>query len=535
MAEPERPEHSPAAGGEQRDVWATRFGVILAVTGSAVGLGNFLRFPSQAAQYGDGDFMIPYIVAFLLLGLPIAWVEWSIGRYGGRNGYSSLAGMFFSFRKGRWLPYLGVLGVVLPLMIYTFYIYVVGWCLAYAWFYLTGTMEAGAAEQGGYAAFWQQFVGIHEDGYALLHARPSQSPLLFVLIAFVLNFILIYRGVSKGIEWFCRWAMPLLVVIAAIMVVRVLTLSPPADAPDRTVLAGLGAMWNPSAEALLNPEIWLAAAGQVFFSLSVGFGVIATYASYMKPDDDVALSSTTAAAGNGFAEVALAGMMIIPAAFIFLGPGIFDDPPGTFGMGFIALPEIFAAMPAGRWFGFLFFFLLFMAAMTSTISLLQPAIAFLEEGLGIGRKASVSLLGFITLIGACFVMYFSAELKAMDTIDFWMSTVGLFVLGTVLVIIFGWVLGIDRGMSELTRGAEIPVPGLVRYLIKYVTPVFLLVVMCAWLWDKAWPRISAIWQDGVVGLSFGLIVVAVVLFVLLIANAAKRWRQRERELTEVSP
>ena len=527
------PQQEPQPRGRAVEHWGTRIGVILAVTGSAVGLGNFLRFPDQAARYGGGDFMIPYIVAFLVLGLPIAWVEWSLGRYGGRNGYNSLAGIFFSMRKGRVMPYLGVLGVVLPLMIYTFYIYVVGWCLAYAWFYLTGSMDQVTGAEGGYGEFWQSFVGMGEDGYALLN--PFESPLLFVLIAFVLNFILIYRGVTKGIEWFCKWAMPLLVLIAVAMVVRVLTLSPPEDAPERTVLAGLGAMWNPSAESLLNPEIWLAAAGQVFFSLSVGFGVIATYASYMRADDDVALSSMTAAAGNGFAEIALAGMMIIPAAFIFLGTGIFDEPPGTFGMGFVTLPEVFNAMPAGRMFGFLFFFLLFMAAMTSTISLLQPTIAFLEEGLGLGRKASVSFLGFITLVGASFVMYFSHNLMAMGTIDFWMSTVGLFVLGTVLVIIFGWVLGIDRGMAELTRGAEIRIPGFVRYMVKYVTPLFLLAVMTAWLWDRAWPRISALWQDLVAGMSFGLILAAVILFLLLIASAVQRWRKRERELTEVSP
>ena len=525
-----------ARGPGGNENWGTRVGVILAVTGSAIGLGNFLRFPDQAARYGGGDFMIPYVIAFLILGLPIAWVEWSLGRYGGRKGYNSLAGMFFSFGKGRLLPYLGVLGVVLPLMIYTFYIYVVGWCLAYAWFYLRDMLPGvsgvlpGAGGEISFGEFWQAFVGIGQDGAAF--ANPLTGPLPFVILAFVLNFILIYRGITRGIEWFCRWAMPVLVLLAMAMVVRVLTL-PEVD--GRGVLTGLGAMWNPSGAALLDPEIWLAAAGQVFFSLSVGFGVIATYASYMKPDDDVALSSMTAAAGNGFAEIALAGMMVIPAAVIFLGMGIFDDPPGTFGMGFVTLPEVFAAMPAGSLFGFLFFLLLSMAALTSTISLLQPAVAFLEEGLGIGRRASVSLLGFITLIGACFVMYFSHNLMAMDTIDFWMSTVGLFVLGTVLVIVFGWVLGIDKGMEELTRGAEIRIPGFVRYLLKYVTPTFLLIVMVAWLWNRAWPRISALWTDGVAGMSFGLILVAVALFLLLISQAVRRWRTHEARDTEVSP
>ena len=138
-------------------------------------------------------------------------------------------------------------------------------------------------------------------------------------------------------------------------------------------------------------------------------------------------------------------------------------------------------MVAGRAVGFLFFFLLFLAAITSSLSMLQPAIALMEEGLGLKRKASVALLGFITAVGAAFVVYFSKDLMALDTIDFWIGTFSIYVLATFQVILYGWVLGVDRGFEELNRGAEIRIPSWVKYIIKYVSPTYLLMIFGLWI------------------------------------------------------
>ena len=220
--------------------------------------------------------------------------------------------------------------------------------------------------------------------------------------------------------------MPLMAILAFFVLARVLTL-PPQE--GRTVLDGLGAMWNPSFEELKDPQTWLAASGQIFFSLSVGFGVVINYASYLKPKDDVALSGLTATSVNEFFEVCLGGLITIPAAFMFLGvaAGTFS----TFGLGFNALPNVFAQMPYGRFFGFMWFFMLFLAAITSSLSMLQPVIAFLEEGFGLGRHASVAFLGLITAIGSGYVVYFSKDLVALDTFDFWIGTLMIVVLGLV--------------------------------------------------------------------------------------------------------
>jgi SNF family Na+-dependent transporter len=516
------------------DAWKTRVGVILAVAGSAVGLGNFLRFPGLAAQYGGGAFMIPYFIAFFILGLPIAWVEWSFGRYGGRRGFNATPGIFLAATRSKIASYLGVLGLLIPVTIYFFYINVEAWCLGYAWKYLTGTMPTDPNAAGQYIF---HYVGAEANG--AVFSRPLESALIFLAISFVLNFTLIYRGLSKGIEMFCLWAMPALLALAVVIVVRVLTLgTPDASMPERNVVNGLGYMWNPgTAEhgfwaSLANAEMWLAAAGQIFFSLSVGLGVIITYSSYLKPDDDIALSSVTAASGNGFAEVVLGGLMTIPAAFIFLGVISPETLDSTFQLAFKVLPSVFQHMPGGRIFGFLFFFLLFLAAVTSSLSMLQPAIAFLEEGLGLNRKASVTLLGLITLFGGLYVTYFSKGLMALDTMDFWVANFCIYLLATVMVIIYGWVLGVDRGLQELDEGAEIRVPRLVKFIIKYVAPLYLIVIFGFWVYSEfigpmisgeTAKRLAQIQNNGVVQWTLIVLAVIICFFLLLVGQALRRW------------
>ncbi len=525
------------AATPHKDAWSSRLGVILAVAGSAVGLGNFLRFPGLAAQYGGGAFMIAYFIALLLIGIPIGWVEWSLGREGGRRGFHSTAGIFHVLLGRPWARYLGVIGFFTPVVIYMYYVYVEAWCLGYALNALIGGLSV---EGKDYGAFFAQFTGAGADGVALRFSLRDVG--IFVLIVYTLNFFFIYRGISRGIEQVCKFAMPALILIAMIILVRVLTLGTPDPArPDHNVLGGLGYMWNPGdvAQGLKNPELWLAAAGQIFFSLSVGFGVIITYASYLTSRDDVVLSGLTASAANEFCEVGLGGMITVPAAFMFLGAaGIVGQ--GTFGLGFNVLPEVFARMPGGHVFASIFFILLFLAAITSSLSMLQPGIAFLEEGLGIGRRASVALLGFVTAIGTMFVWYFSKDLKALDTMDFWVGTLMLFVQATILVVIFAWGIGIERGWQLMHAGAEMQVPRIYKFILKFVTPSFLLGVFVMWLlknvagWNFSFTD-PAFAPSGYVGdligdepswvarLTVAFIVIVTSFALLLINIAGKRW------------
>jgi len=518
---------------EKKEAWGSRIGVILAVIGSAVGLGNFLRFPGKAAQYEGGAFMIPYFIALFLLGLPIAWAEWTMGRHGGAHGHNSLPGIFRVVWRSKLAPYFAVIGLLIPVAIYMYYVYIEAWCLGYAWKFATGSMALGA-DKSKYSEFFAQYVGLNAHGSAFsLSGGWSNSVLVPLLICFALNFVIIYRGLSKGIELFCKWAMPALILCAFIVLARVLTLGTPDPAkPDQSVVNGLGFMWNLGWggktvwQSLANSQMWLEAAGQIFFSLSVGFGIITCYASYLKPKDDIALSSLTACSGNEFCEVALGGLITVPAAFVFLGTvGVIEATKSTFNLGFMTLPMIFNTMPLGQFVGAVFFTLLFLAALTSSISMLQPAIALLEEGLGLGRRASVAILGFVSVVGTAFVVYFSKDAVALDTFDFWVGSVCIYVLATIQVILFGWVMGVERGFEELKRGAEIRIPKLVMYIIKYVSPAYLLTVFVVWLFQTAGTYVRKIGSDPVVAGSVGFIVLVFVFFLLITAQSVRRWNK----------
>lgn len=480
---------------KSREQWGSRLGVILAVAGSAVGLGNFLRFPGQAAQHGGGAFMLPYFVSLLILGIPLCWAEWTMGRFGGNRGFNSAPGVFSAIWP-HWLSkYVGALALVIPLVIYMYYVMIEAWCVTYAYYYVTGDlvphtggavdsimtaigtqsphMSAPEVTSQAFSRFFNDFVGIAEDGK--MFGAGNRHWIVILSATFLANFVLIYRGLGKGIETFCNFAMPLMLVLGVVVLVRVLTLGTPDPLrPEQSVLGGLGFMWNPNPRELLNAQTWLAASGQIFFSLSVGFGIVINYASYLRENDDVVLSGLTSSSMNEFFEVCLGGMITLPAAFIFLGAAA--GKMGTFDLGFKAIPNVFALMPAGRVFGFLWFFMLFIAAITSSISMLQPVIAFLEEGFGLKRHASVAFLGLVSAIGCGYVVYFSKGLVALDTFDFWVGNVLIFMLAFFQSVLYGWLFGIERGEREAHRGAHLRIPRVIQYVLKYVAPVYLLVI-----------------------------------------------------------
>ena len=184
---------------------------------------------------------------------------------------------------------------------------------------------------------------------------------------------------------------------------------------------------------------------------------------------------------------------------------------------------VFEYMPAGRWFGFVWFFMLFLAAITSSLSMLQPAIAFLEEGLGIGRRASVTILGLITLFGAGFILYFSAGMTALGTVDFWVGTALIFVLATLEVMLFSWVFGVERGYDEAMRGAQLKIPAVWKFVIKYISPTYLLTIFFFWCRDNL-PGQARIVQEQTVPYLSVLLILAVAVFITILINiASRRW------------
>jgi SNF family Na+-dependent transporter len=529
---------SPAR--RDREHWATKLGVILAVAGSAVGLGNFLRFPGRAALYGGGAFMIPYFISLIVLGIPICWVEWTLGRHGGRYGFNSAPGVFNVVWPSAVSRFFGAIAVLIPVVIYMYYVFIEAWCLGYAWSYLTGTIAPGAVTagyQGYFAERFNAYIGVAEDGALFRGFAPA---LVSVVICYAANFFLIYKGLSKGIETFSKWAMPALVLAALVILVRVLTLGTPNPSlPEQNVLNALGFMWNPKPigesmsmlAVLANPRVWLEAAGQIFFTLSVGFGIIISYASYLRPNDDVVLSGLTATAANEFCEVVLGGLITIPAAFLFLGAAPLAAVVGsTIGLGFHAVPATFEYLPLGHLFGFLWFALLFLAAITSSVSMLQPAIAFLEDGFALGRRSAMAVLGFITATGTLLVVYFSKNTVALDVMDFWVGTALMVVLALFEVILFGWVLGVDKGLREANRGSDLRIPAFFGPVIRWVCPAYLIAILGAFAYQSFPAQARAVAGSPVALLTVAFMSIVFVFFWLLTHLAARRWQQERRSL-----
>lgn len=487
MSQRKEPEINPNQGESQQ--WGSKLGVVLAVAGSAVGLGNFLRFPGQAAQNGGGAFMIPYFIALLLVGIPIGWAEWTMGRYGGKRGFHSAPFIMGAVGRSRVFRYIGVLGVLVPLAVSFYYTYIEAWCLDYALMYFTGELDLSAyngipAQTDAAGKIFANTVGMETNG---IHAGGNLRTFGLWAFVFVVNILLVYRGISGGIEKFCQLAMPTMAICAVIVLVRVLTLGTPDPAfPDQNVMNGLGFMWNPHFEYLTRSQTWIAAAGQIFFSLSVGFGVIINYASYMDKKSDVVLSGVTACATNEVFEVSFGGLITLTSAFIFLGATQAMAVAGsTFGLGFKIFPMVFAQMgPAGKFIGAIWFFMLFLAAITSSISMYQPALAFFEESLGRGRQVGTAILVMFCLIGSFMTMYYSKDLLFLDTVDSWMGTLGIYVLAMIQLCIFSYIFGVSRGIDEAHIGAKLRIPGIYKPILAVVSPAFLLILFAKFVYDN---------------------------------------------------
>jgi SNF family Na+-dependent transporter len=538
-----------------REQWASRIGLVLAMAGNAIGLGNFLRFPRLAALHGGGAFMIPYIVALLLLGIPLMWVEWTMGRYGGGFHVSTCPGMFDRLWRSRAAKYLGALGISLPLLFVIYYTYIESWTLAYSVFSITqryfpddpqkaareipdeipgldaaalkkmfadhdsnGDQSLARAEWKGTSEQFARLDADRDERISAAEAKPYQQPLAnahtsqflgdylgktdpatrtfftslwpalgFWIAAVFLNCWIISHGISGGIERLAKIAMPLLFVFAVALVIRVLTYGAPDPArPNNSVWAGLNYVWQPNFSALTDFNVWLAAAGQIFFTLSIGTGSIQCYSSYLKPSDDCALTGLTTAATNEFAEVVLGGTIAIPIAVATFGLTNTQQiaTQGSFDLGFVAMPIIFEKLPGGALFGTLWFSLLFFAGITSSVALAQPLVAFLQDEFKVTRRGAAIVCGAVMLVFGLPIVVWQ-KTGYMDQYDFWIGTFGLVVFSLIEVLIFAWAFGGDNMWAEMQRGADIKIPRVFFYIIKYVAPLYLLVLLVGWTVQEA--------------------------------------------------
>lgn len=463
---------------EKRENWGSKLGVILAVAGSAVGLGNFLVFPGRVVANGGGAFLIPYFIAFVLIGIPVAWMEWSMGRMGGRQGHGSGPGVLNALIKKPYAKYLGSLGVVGPMLIFFLYIFLESWILGYCWYSLDGSLTEAVAQ----TTAENNVIGNFFGDYIFLKMKIAGIPsaILFFAITFFINFAIVFLGVRKGIESSAKVLMPILIFIGFGLVLKVITM--------KGIDTGFGYMWNPDFSKLKDVQVWFDATTQVFFTTSVGIGSILTYASYVKKDQDIALSSLTANATNELLEVVIGGTIVIPVAVLFLTTAGATDAvkDGAFSIGFKTMPLLFGKMGAiGPALQFSWFLLLFIGGVTSSVSILQPGISFLEDELKMKRKKSVITLAFVSLLFTILIIIgFCRQTGADNEIDLWGFQLSLLLFGAIEAVLFSWVIGVDKGWEELNHGSDIKVPLIFKAIMKYITPTLILTLLAFWLFKK---------------------------------------------------
>lgn len=440
-----------------RGNWGSRLGFILAAAGSAVGLGNIWGFPMQVGRGGGAIFVLLYLACVFLICFPIMIAELALGRSSGKSPIEA-----FAVTKPRtpwWV--VGALGVMAGVGILSFYAVIAGWTLSYIFFTFTGAVS-GTPEQIG------QFFGAYV-------ARGGINVTMSLAVLAVTATILL-GGVQKGIERASKVMMPALLLLLVLLAIRAFTL-PGAE-------AGIAYYLKPDFAEITNVQVINAALGQAFFSLSLGMGCMITYGSYLAKTEN-AVSSAAWVASLDTAVALLAGFIIFPAGFSIAG---FDPSSSGPGLIFAVLPQLFASMPGGHLFGGLFFVLLGLAALTSTISLLEvPTAALVDRGWD-RKKAVLGLTLLITALAIPSVLSQGA-VAGLTTVPFvemdfltLMATVwnnwALPIGGLLISIFVGWVWGADKALAELTvNGAKFPAANAWVFLIKYVSPLAILFVI----------------------------------------------------------
>ena len=542
---------------KEREHWQSKIGVVLAMAGNAIGLGNFLRFPGKAACYGGGAFMIPYFISLILMAIPLMWLEWAQGRYGGIRGHGTTPGIFQAMWKNPVAKYIGVLGLFIPTVILIYYTYIGSWTLGYGIYSLLdllpkvnpsslhpdmGSQEISRVILQPFDEFRNMYTGIPHGEF--LHVQSfTYAVFIFVLL---LSIWVLARGVSRGIEVMAKIAMPILFVFGTVLVIRVLTLGHPVT-EQYSSMNGFAFLWEPKwfierdgrqIFVLLDVQTWLEAAGQVFFTLSLGFGAIQCYASYLRENDDVVLSGLATTSANEFAEVIMGGSIAIPAAAAFFGIASTQviASQGSFYLGFTSMPAIFGFLPGGNFLGFLWFILLFLAAFTSIVAMAQPMIAFLEDEIGITREKAAILLGIFWFLSSHLCIYLRGGWQVMD---FWAGTFGPPFLAFAEVVIIMWIFGGKKIWDEMHRGAHLRAPFFFFYTAKYITPLFLGVIFTAWIYQNiALPLFKGtLFQKALEGVDMGWSVWIIRIFLVTLFSGMcitvwLVWKRRGKEALE---
>lgn len=472
-SQPAVPQDSSSPQAPAREQWSGQVGFLLAAIGSAIGLGNIWRFPGVAYSNGGGAFMVPYIIALICVGIPVLFLDYALG-----HRFRGSAPAVFR-RVSAKLEWLGWFQVVICFVIMTYYAVIVAWALSYMVFSLN---TAWGKDAGG---FFANYIGLGEisaTGTPVFSFVPVLGVLIPLVLVWAFGIVAIALGVSKGVEMANRIFLPLLVIMFLILVIRALFLTGATD--------GLNALFTPDWSALSDHRVWMAAFGQIFFSLSVGFGIMITYSSYLRRRSNLVGTGLVAAFANSSFEV-LAGIGVFSTlGFMAYAQGVdvsdLEDITGV-GLSFTTFPTVISQMPGGPFFGVLFFASFAMAGLTSFISIIQVVVAAVAEKVNITTPQATVVVGLPSALLSLVLFGTSSGLYTLDVVDAFINNIGVVASAIIMCVALGLVL---RKLTVLQRHlnlvSESKVIGLWwRLIISVLVPLLLGVMFVQTTWSYA--------------------------------------------------
>lgn len=444
-----------------REVFSSRAAFLFAAIGSAVGLGNIWRFPYVAYDSGGGAFLVPYIVALLTAGIPLLFFDYAIGhRFRGSAPKS-----FHRLRS--WAEPVGWIQTGVAFFITIYYSVIVGWALLYAFKSLS---QPWGDDADSY--FFNDFLRM--DASHLMTLDFVWPITIALLVVWVLAIGILVAGVDRGIGIVSKIFIPLLAVLFIIVVIFSLTLDGAAE--------GLNALFTPDWSALKNPTVWLSAYGQIFFSLSVAFGIMLTYSSYLKPRSNLTGTGLVTAFANSSFEV-LAGVGVFSTlGFMAMQSGVPIKEVATSGIGlaFVAFPTVISQMGGflGGAFGFLFFLSLFIAGITSLMSLLEVVVGAAQDKFNLSRSNAVLGIGGVMAVIALILFPTTSGLVSLDIMDKFTNSVGIVAVAIIAIVVVDWLLHRTEELAlHLNAVSSFRVGNIWRICVANLTPVVLFVML----------------------------------------------------------
>lgn len=436
---------------EKRSSFSGKLGFILAAAGSAVGLGNLWRFPYLAAQYGGGIFLLVYLILVFTFGFSLLILEIAMGR---KTRVSSITAYGKLNKKFGWM---GILSLMIPMLILPYYSVIGGWVIKYMLVFLSGQGKLAAESE-----YFGNFIG------------QTASPLVMFVIYITLTSLIVALGVEKGIERVSKFLMPVLILITIGITIFVATIPGAGEGMKYYLLPDFGKF---------SLKTLCAAMGQLFYSLSIAMGIMVAYGSYVKDEINLNSAVTNIQIFDTLVAV-LSGMMIVPAVYVFGGEEGLKT--GGAGLMFKTLPKVFDAMPMGNLVGTAFFILVFLAALTSSISLMEAIVSMFMDKFKMTRiRAAASvyvitlLLGIPSALG--YGIWSHITILGMDFLSFFdyiSNSVMMPVLAILTCVLAGWFMNLKEIEDEITKNGEsFKRRKIFRIMIKYIAPVFLVIIL----------------------------------------------------------